>query len=216
VSRGAVGMHRTLKANLDLLCLPAKESGATWNILDPMGARSSRSDEREARTRRRPSAYYLVAYVDLQAEMDRLCRLPVFGGGNGPLGRCPPTLTIRRASTRPRSNLGFAIPDEWRISVTAFPGQRRGDAEETLLHELVHIFVGVSPGARRWHGREFTTTLRRAMREGYGIEGVKVNGSYHGAYADALERARSQPPAQRSRSIHPGQLELIGPAVTQS
>jgi hypothetical protein len=157
-----------------------------------------------------------VAGVNLQTEMDRLCRLPVFGGGDGPLGRCPPTLTIRRASIRPRSQLGFAIPDEWRISVTAFPGQRRGDAEETLLHELVHLFVGVSPGARRWHGREFTATLRRAMREGYGIEGVTVNGSYHGAYADALERVRSQTPGQGSRSLHPGQLALIGSAVAQS
>jgi hypothetical protein len=157
-----------------------------------------------------------VAGVDLQTEMDRLCRLPVFGGENGPLRRRLPTLTIRRASIRPRSRLGFAIPDEWRISVTAFPGQRRGDAEETLLHELVHLFVGVYPGARRWHGREFKATLRRAMREGYGIGGVRANGSYHGAYADALERARSQTPARGSKSLHPGQLALIESAVTQN
>jgi hypothetical protein len=175
-----------------------------------MGAQPSRSDTQEASTR--PASYYGVAGVDLRSEMDRLCRLPVFGGGDGPLGRRPPTLTIRRASIRPRSRLGFAIPDEWRISVTAFPGQRQGDAEETLLHELVHLFVGASPGARRWHGREFTATLRRAMREGYGIEGVKVNGSFHGAYADALERARPRGSARGSKSLHPGQLALIGPA----
>ena len=159
---------------------------------------------------RRPASYYRVAGVDLQTEMDRLCRLPVFGGGGGPLARRPPTLAIRRASSRPRSRLGFAIPDEWRISVTAFPGQRRSDAEETLIHELVHLFVGASPGTRRWHGREFKTTLRQAMREGYGIGGVKVNGSYHGAYADAIERRRSQGPAQTSKTLHPGQLALIG------
>jgi len=74
---------------------------------------------------------------------------------------------------RPRSRLGFAIPGEWRISVTAFPGQRRGDAEETLVHELVHLFIGASPVTHRWHGRDFKATLRRAMREGYGIDGVR-------------------------------------------
>jgi hypothetical protein len=147
--------------------------------------------------------------------MERLASLPVFGGAGGPLRRRRPTLTIRRASTRPRSRLGFAIPDEWRISVTAFPGQRRGDAEETLVHELVHLFVGASRGSRRWHGRQFKSTLRRAMREGYGIRGVQVNGSYHGAYADALERRRSQASAQTSRRLHPGQLQLIGSAVPQ-
>jgi hypothetical protein len=157
-----------------------------------------------------------VAGVDLRMEMARLCQLPVFGGADGPLGRRPPILSIRRASIRPRSQMGFAIPDEWRVSVTAFPGQRRGDAEETLLHELVHLHVGVSPGARRWHGREFKTALRRAMREGYGIGGVKVNGSYHGAYADALEQIRRQTPAQGSKSLHPGQLALIGAPVTQN
>src|SRR5204862_6243516 len=125
-------------------------------------------------------SYYRVAGIDLRAEMERLSRLPVFGGPTGPLARRAPTLSVRRASSRPRSRLGFAIPDEWRISVTAFPGQRRGDAEETLLHELVHLFVGDSPGTRRWHGREFKATMRRAMREGYGLRGVRVKGSYHG------------------------------------
>ena len=156
----------------------------------------------------RPTSYYLVAGVDLRAEMNRLVLLPVFGGEGGPLDRRPPTLNIRRASRRPRSRLGFAIPDEWRISVTAYPGQRRGDAEETLVHELVHLLVGASPGTRRWHGREFKARMRRAMWEGYGLRGVKVNGSYHGAYADALERQRSRALARRSAALNPGQLAL--------
>ena len=145
--------------------------------------------------------------------MDRLCRLQAFGGVAGPLRRRTPTLAVRRASKRPRSRVGFAILEEWRISVTAFPGQRRGDAEETLLHELVHLFVGASPGTRRWHGREFKATMRQAVREGYDVGGVKVNGSYHGAYADALERRRSEEPARRSKALHAGQLALIGSAV---
>jgi hypothetical protein len=186
-----------------------KQSAAKWNIRGRMGARSSPSNRRGA-SAQRLAGYYRVAGVDLQAEMDRLCRLPVFGGEAGPLGRRPPTLTIRRASRPPRSRLGFAVPEEWRISVTAFPGQRRGDAEETLVHELVHLFVGASPGTRRWHGREFKATMRQAMREGYGIGDVRLNGSYHGAYADALERMRSHARARGSRTLHPGQLALIG------
>jgi hypothetical protein len=46
------------------------------------------------------------------------------------------------------------------------------------------------------------------MREGYGIRGVKVMDSYHGAYADALERRRSRDLAQPSKALHPGQLRL--------
>ncbi len=140
--------------------------------------------------------------------MNRLRRLAVFGGDAGPLCRRAPHLTVRRASKRPRSRLGFALLGEWRISVTAFPGQRPGDAQETLIHELVHLFVGASPGTRRWHGREFKATLRRAMHEGYGVTGVKAAGSYHGTYADALERRRSTTRAKGSRPLHPGQLGL--------
>lgn len=164
--------------------------------------------------RRRPASYYRVAGLDLRIEMERLCRLPVFGGEAGPLGRRTPGLTVRRAAKRPRSRLGFAIPEEWRISVTAFPGQRPGDAEETLLHELVHLFVGTSPGTRRWHGPEFKAAMRRAMREGYALGGAKVNGSYHGVYADALERRRSRERARSSNALHPGQLALIGSALS--
>jgi hypothetical protein len=50
------------------------------------------------------------------------------------------------------------------------------------------------------------------MGEGYGIRQVKPDGSYHGAYADALERL-AQPPAGRSKAIHPGQLRLIEAAT---
>jgi hypothetical protein len=174
-----------------------------------MAPRSPRRNPRRSETSR-PASYYRVAGVDLKAEIERLSRLPVFGGPDGPLTRHPPRLTVRRASRRPRSRLGFAIPDEQRISITAFSGQRPGDAVETLVHELVHLFVGASPGTRRWHGREFRATMRRAMREGYGIRDVAPSSSYHGAYADALERPRVRLRAARSKSMHPGQLQLAG------
>jgi hypothetical protein len=139
--------------------------------------------------------------------MERLSRLDALGGPAGPLALRPPLLAVRRASRRPRSRLGFAVPDEHRLSVTAYPGIRREDAEEVLLHELVHLAIGGSDEGRRWHGREFTSTLRRAMREAYGLTGVRAPSSYHGAYADALARRRARG-SRRPARIHPGQLEL--------
>jgi hypothetical protein len=130
------------------------------------------------------AAYFTVAGIDLEAEATRLRRLPVFAGGG--LAERPPALRVRRARRRP-NRLGFAVPDEWRISVTAYPGIRPGDARETLLHELVHLHVGAEPGHRRWHGAAFRRTLGRAMVEAYGIAGVEPANCLHGAYADALE-----------------------------
>ena len=120
--------------------------------------------------------------------MERLRALPVFRSGE--LGRRRPELKVRRARRRP-NRVGFAIPGEWRISVTAYPGARRGDLQETLLHELVHLHVGERPGdARRWHGRAFRRTLHRAMRQGYGLDVPAPRSVLHGVYADAIERAR--------------------------
>ena len=138
--------------------------------------------------RRHPS-YFLVAGVDLREEMTRLRALPVFADGR--LAAIEPRLRIRRARARP-NRLGFAVPGEWRLSVTDYPGIRRGDALETLLHELVHLHVGRQPGAHAWHGRTFKRTLARAMTEAYGVAGVRTRGSLHGAYADAIER-RAEP-----------------------
>lgn len=166
---------------------------------------------RPARTRKprpRPARYYLAAGIDLRAEAERLCRLEVLGGADGPLVRRPPELTVRRAAKRPRSRLGFAIPEQHRLSVTVYPGIRRGDVEETLLHELVHLAVGAAPNGRRWHGREFTATLRRAMAEGYGVRGVAARSSRHGAYAEALERIHARETELGVRGVHPEQLEL--------
>lgn len=155
----------------------------------------------------RAQSRYLVAGLDLERELHRLCGLPVLGGPEGPLARHPPRLAVRRASRRPRSRLGFAVPEEHRISVTAYPGIRRGDAEETLLHELVHIAVGASSDGRRWHGREFKSTLAGAMREAYGIS-VRADDCYHGTYAEALERRREREAERAARGVHPDQLEL--------
>ena len=128
-----------------------------------------------------------MAGVDLRREMERLRALPVFA--DGPLARSAPELKVRRSGTRP-TRLGFAIPDEWRLSVTAYPEIRPGDVLETLLHELVHLHVGRLRGRHRWHGPLFKRTLSRAMAEAYGIVDVRPRNTLHGAYAETLEARR--------------------------
>jgi len=118
--------------------------------------------------------------------MERLRQLPVFA--EGPLARSAPQLKVRRASKRP-NRLGFAVPSEYRLSVTAYPGIRRGDVLETLLHELVHLHVGRAAEVHAWHGPTFKRTLARAMREAYGITVRIPRSTLHGTYADAIETA---------------------------
>jgi hypothetical protein len=144
-----------------------------------------------ASTNLRPASYYLVAGIQLDREMERLRRLPVFAGG--PLSEGRPELKVRRARRRPR-RLGFAVPTEFRLSVTAYPGIRAGDALETLLHELVHLHVGRAAEPHAWHGRTFKRVLAAAMREAYGIVATAPRGSIHGAYAEALEASRPARP----------------------
>ena len=135
--------------------------------------------------RPRPRSYYLVAGVPLDREMERLRALAVFA--DGPLASRRPELKVRRASKRP-NRLGFAVPDEFRLSVTAYPGIRPGDVLETLLHELTHLHVGRAAEAHAWHGRTFKATLARAMGEAYGIAATRPSSTLHGVYAEAIER----------------------------
>lgn len=129
--------------------------------------------------------------------MTRLCSLETFGGPQGPLAENPPLLRVRRASKRPRSRLGFAVPAEHRISVTTYPGARPGDVLETLLHELTHIAVGPAKEGRRWHGRHFTDALAQAMLEAYGVSAPAARSTRHGAYAEAIERSGWQDTDER-------------------
>ena len=151
--------------------------------------------------KRRPPAYFTVAGIRLDEELDRLRGLPVFAGG--PLTKKRPELKVRRASTRP-NRVGFAVPAEHRLQVTAYPGIRPGDVLETLLHELVHLHVGRAREAHAWHGRTFKATLARAMAEAYGVRGVAARSTLHGAYAEAIERLR----LERERAAEAAQLEL--------
>lgn|GEM_PF-521791 len=147
----------------------------------------------------RPRSYYAVAGVALEEETERLRSLPVFA--DGPLARLAPALKVRRASKRP-NRLGFAVPSEFRLSVTAYPGIRPGDVLETLLHELVHLHVGRAAEAHAWHGPTFKRTLAQAMREAYGIALPTPRSTLHGTYAEAIERetAKTRPEDGFSRS----------------
>jgi hypothetical protein len=127
--------------------------------------------------------------------MERLCELAVFA--DGPLAERRPELKVRRASRKP-NRLGFAVPTQFRLSVTAYPGIRPGDVLETLLHELVHLHVGRAAEAHAWHGPTFKRVLARAMREAYGITMRPPRSTLHGPYAEAIEVS-----IRRDRKIHP-------------
>jgi hypothetical protein len=116
--------------------------------------------------------------------MERLRVLPAFA--DGPLAERGPELKVRRASRRP-NRLGFAVPSQYRLSVTAYPGIRPGDVLETLLHELVHLHVGRAAEAHAWHGPTFKRVLGRAMREAYGVTIPTPRATLHGPYAEAIE-----------------------------
>jgi hypothetical protein len=148
---------------------------------------------RKSPPRPRPRSYYEVAGVALDDEMQRLRGLPVFA--DGPLARSAPQLKVRRASKRP-NRLGFAVPSEFRLSVTAYPGIRRGDVLETLLHELVHLHVGRAAEAHAWHGPTFRRTLAQAMQEAYAITIPVPRSTLHGTYAEAIERETAKTPLE--------------------
>jgi hypothetical protein len=151
--------------------------------------RSKRAPRRTSHRRPRPNSYYIVAGVELNREMERLRALAVFA--DGPLATRAPELKVRRARKRP-NRLGFAVPSEYRLSVTAYPGIRPGDVLETLLHELTHLHVGRAAEAHAWHGRTFKATLAQAMVEAYGIAAPPPANTLHGVYAEAIE-VRQQP-----------------------
>jgi SprT-like family protein len=134
--------------------------------------------------RPRPGSYYRVAGIALDEEIERLRALPVFA--DGPLADAAPQLKVRRARRQP-NRLGFAVPSQFRLSVTAYPGIRPGDVLETLLHELTHLHVGRAAEAHAWHGPTFKRILATAMREAHGIEIPPPRSTLHGCYAEAIE-----------------------------
>ena len=72
-----------------------------------------------------------------------------------------------------------------KITIATYPGQTTADARETLVHELVHCFVGGQHG----HDAVFRETMTKAFKEAYKVLPVGVaHNRYHGRYAEALMR----------------------------
>jgi hypothetical protein len=133
--------------------------------------------------------------------MERLRRLPIFAAG--PLAQRRPDLRVRRASRKP-NRLGFAVPQQFRLSVTAYPGIRIGDALETLVHELTHLHVGRADEAHAWHGATFKRALATAMHEAYGLMIPAPRSTRHGVYAEAIEQAHAEAQSGNAvRTIRP-------------
>ena len=164
---------------------------------------ASARPRRESPPPSRARSYYLVAGVPLDEELERLRALPVFA--DGPLATHRPELKVRRAAKRP-NRLGFAVPTEFRLQVTAHPGIRAGDIQETLLHELVHLHVGRAAEPHAWHGKTFKRALATAMKQAYGIAIRPPSSTRHGVYAEAIERTRSDQNGTRSEDggVMPG------------
>jgi hypothetical protein len=126
-----------------------------------------------------------VEGVDLRDEFARLIKLRTFGGKTGKLVRRPPEFVISKRSQVPTSRYGVA--EDWRnrITICTYPGLTLADARETLLHELVHIFVGSHHG----HDAIFKITMTKAFKEAYKVLPVGAGHNiYHGRYAEALRR----------------------------
>jgi hypothetical protein len=136
----------------------------------------------------RPRAYFEVAGVDLLDRMAGIVRLEALGGPSGPLARKHPALRVRRSARRPRSNLGWARPADWRLSVTAYPEIRASEVLETLCHELAHVYLGRGRGGEAWHGPRFKATMHALMVEAFGLTVARPRNRYAGYYAAALER----------------------------
>lgn len=107
-----------------------------------------------------------IAGEALHPWLERMSTLPVFGGEQSDLSQNLPRLHIRRASTKPRRRLAFACYTRHLIHITDYPGIRRADALETLLHEVVHL----SSFELRAHDGRFKRTLARAALECFGVD----------------------------------------------
>lgn len=144
-----------------------KSCGATVRVVCLRCLRGSLRNAPPGRPpKRKVKRSSVVAGVDLQLELDRFSRLPVFGGDRARLVTNPCALHVRRASKKPRRRLAFASYDRHLIHLTAYPGQRPADALETLLHEVVHL---QSLELCR-HDARFKRTLAQAAYEAFGVD----------------------------------------------
>jgi SprT-like family protein len=206
---GVLGPRQPRRDSIVRYCLPCSErtgrlvertapalerqrSAAAARSADKAKRQRAAAARARARAAAAETARYTVDGLDLRAELARLCKLRTFkapGAGPGRLARRTPELTVTHRRARPTYELAAADDWGWRIRMAIWPGMDTADARETLVHELVHLFVGRQEGNNAWHGPTFKRVMRAAFREAYGPDIVAVDNVYHGRHAAAL-RAR--------------------------
>lgn len=153
------------------------------------GIQKRKKKKQAEKAREKERQYYTVGGIDLRDELKRMRRLKAFGGAKGSLANRNITLKIRRSSSFPSTRLGYAKYWNGEIGITAYPGIDAHDARETLLHELVHLYVGVDfSGGPCHHGQGFKHKFREAMDEAFGFVVNVYSDSYHGKIAAELRR----------------------------
>lgn len=170
--------------------LEAKREAAAERAKAKAAAARQRDARQRAAAKQAETDRYTVEGVDLRVELRRLVKLRAFGGARGQLARRPPTFDVTRRTRRPATQFGHAEPWANRIHMALWPTVTLAEARETLVHELVHLYVGAQPGSARWHGDEFWRVMDKAFKQAYGVDPV-VRSSlrdnrYHGRYAAAL------------------------------
>ena len=171
--------------------LERKRAAAAASAAAKAKAKRARASTAKAKAKAAETARYTVEGVDLRVEMARLVKLRTFGGKTGKLVKNPPELVISRRTSVPTSQLGSAEYN-WgarRITILTYPGQTLADARETLVHELVHHYVGLAEG----HGPKFRQTMTAAFKEAYKVLPLGAGHNvYHGRYAAALRRRETR------------------------
>lgn len=174
--------------------LERKRAVAAQSAAAKAKARRARAAAAKAKKKAAENDRYMVEGVDLRVEYKKLLRLRTFKKGflvkdrNDKWVLAAPEMQISRRTRYPSSQLGFAEQIGWgkhRITIATYPGQTLADARETLVHEIVHVFVGLEHG----HDALFREVMTKAFKEAYKVLPVGVaHNRYHGRYAEALMR----------------------------
>jgi SprT-like family len=171
--------------------LERKRQAASERTRTKTAAKRQRDSRQRKQAQQQARERLIVAGMDLHTELRRIVRLRVFRDGR--LGKELPELKVRQCRYRPSSRLGYASPWDWRISISAYPGQDAADVKETIVHELVHLHIGIDRSdTAHWHGRRFQQTMRQAFRQAYGVDVPFTWNRYVGPYARALRRQEAE------------------------
>lgn len=174
--------------------LERKRAAAAETAANKAKAQRARAAAAKAKKKKAENDRYMVEGVDLRVEYKKLLKLKTFKKGffvkdrNDKWVLAAPELRISRRTSYPSSQLGFAEEIGWgqhRITIATYPGQTLADARETLVHEIVHVFVGLHHG----HDARFREVMTKAFKDAYKVLPVGVaHNRYHGRYAEALMR----------------------------